>query len=74
MTLAIFTYAIFTGLCAFVTELGTLQGCGSSHRWGWVANGHGCGARERALGGRNRAWIAGLIGVAANLVFFLPGY
>ena len=74
MTLAIFTYAIFTGLCAFVTEawhfagLRFIASLGMGGEWSL-----GVALVNELWAGRNRAWIAGLIGVAANLGFLFTG-
>jgi MFS family permease len=74
MTLAIFTYAIFTGLCAFVTQPWTFAGLrfiaalGMGGEWSL-----GVALVNEVWGGRNRGWIAGLIGAASNIGFLLTG-
>jgi MFS family permease len=74
MTLAIFTYAIFTGLCAFVTEAWQFAGLrfiaslGMGGEWSL-----GVALVNELWAGRNRAWIAGMIGAAANIGFLLTG-
>jgi MFS transporter, SHS family, sialic acid transporter len=74
MALAIFTYALFTGLCAFVTEawqfasLRFIASLGMGGEWSL-----GVALVNEIWAGRNRAWIAGLIGAAANLGFLLTG-
>ena len=74
MTLAIFTYAIFTGLCAFVTEAWQFAGLrfiaslGMGGEWSL-----GVALVNELWAGRNRVWIAGMIGAAANLGFLLTG-
>ncbi|MGV3485777.1 MAG: MFS transporter [Planctomycetaceae bacterium] len=74
MTLAIFTYAVFTGLCAFVTEAWQFAGLrfvaslGMGGEWSL-----GVALVNELWSGRNRIWIAGLIGAAANFGFLLTG-
>jgi SHS family sialic acid transporter-like MFS transporter len=74
MTLAIFTYAIFTGLCAFVTEAWQFAGLrfiaslGMGGEWSL-----GVALVNELWAGKNRAWIAGMIGAAANIGFLLTG-
>lgn len=74
MTLAIFTYAIFTGLCAFVTEAWQFAGLrfvaslGMGGEWAL-----GVALVNEIWGGKNRAWIAGMIGAASNIGFLLTG-
>ncbi len=74
MTLAIFTYAVFTGLCAFVTEAWQFAGLrfvaslGMGGEWSL-----GVALVNELWAGRNRAWIAGMIGAAANLGFLFTG-
>jgi MFS family permease len=74
MTLAIFTYAIFTGLCGFVTEawqfavLRFIASLGMGGEWSL-----GVALVNELWAGRNRAWIAGLIGAASNIGFLLTG-
>src|SRR4051794_13095360 len=74
MALAIFTYAIFTGLCAFVGEawhfaaLRFVASLGMGGEWSL-----GVALVNEIWSGRNRAWIAGLIGAASNIGFLLTG-
>jgi len=74
MTLAIFTYAIFSGLCAFVTEawhfavLRFIASLGMGGEWAL-----GVALVNEIWGGKNRAWIAGMIGAASNIGFLLTG-
>ena len=74
MTLAIFTYAIFTGLCAFVTQAWQFAGLrfiaslGMGGEWSL-----GVALVNEIWAGRNRAWIAGMIGAASNIGFLLTG-
>lgn len=74
MALAIFTYAIFTGLCAFVTEAWQFAGLrfiaslGMGGEWAL-----GVALVNEIWGGKNRAWIAGMIGAASNIGFLLTG-
>lgn len=74
MTLAIFTYAIFSGLCAFVTEAWHFAGLrfvaslGMGGEWAL-----GVALVNEIWGGKNRAWIAGMIGAASNIGFLLTG-
>jgi SHS family sialic acid transporter-like MFS transporter len=74
MTLAIFTYAIFTGLCAFVTEAWQFAGLrfiaslGMGGEWAL-----GVALVNEIWAGKNRAWIAGMIGAASNIGFLLTG-
>lgn len=74
MSLAIFTYAIFTGLCAFVTQpwqfagLRFIASLGMGGEWAL-----GVALVNEIWGNRNRAWIAGMIGAAANVGFLLTG-
>jgi len=74
MTLAIFTYAIFTGLCAFVktpSQFAVLRFVASLGMGGeWSL---GVALVNELWAGRNRAWIAGMIGAASNIGFFLTG-
>lgn len=74
MTLAIFTYAIFTGLCAFVKEpwqLAALRFVASLGMGGeWAL---GVALVNELWAGKNRAWIAGMIGAASNVGFLLVG-
>ena len=74
MTLAIFTFAIFTGLCAFVTQAWQFAGLrfiaslGMGGEWSL-----GVALVNELWAGRNRAWIAGMIGAASNIGFLLTG-
>jgi MFS family permease len=74
MALAIFTFAIFTGLCAFVTEAWQFAGLrfvaslGMGGEWAL-----GVALVNEIWGGKNRAWIAGMIGAASNVGFLLTG-
>ncbi len=74
MTLAIFAYAIFTGLCAFVTEawqfaaLRFVASLGMGGEWAL-----GVALVNELWPGKNRAWIAGMIGAASNIGFLLTG-
>jgi MFS family permease len=74
MTLAIFTYAIFSGLCAFVTEawhfaaLRFIASLGMGGEWAL-----GVALVNEIWGNKNRAWIAGMIGAASNIGFLLTG-
>lgn len=74
MTLAIFTYAIFTGLCGFVTQAWQFAGLrfiaslGMGGEWSL-----GVALVNEIWAGRNRAWISGMIGAASNIGFLLTG-
>ena len=74
MALAIFTFAIFSGLCAFVTQawqfagLRFLASLGMGGEWSL-----GVALVNELWAGRNRAWIAGMIGAASNVGFLLTG-
>ena len=74
MALAIFTFAIFTGLCAFVTEAWHLAGLrfiaslGMGGEWAL-----GVALVNELWAGKNRAWIAGMIGAASNVGFLMTG-
>ncbi len=74
MTLSIFTYAIFTGLCGFATEAWHIAGLrfiaslGMGGEWSL-----GVALVNELWPGKSRAWIAGLIGAAANVGFLLVG-
>ena len=74
MALAIFTYAIFTGLCAFVTDawqfaaLRFIASLGMGGEWAL-----GVALVNEIWPDKNRAWIAGLIGAASNIGFLLTG-
>lgn len=74
MTLAIFTYAIFTGLCAFVTEAWQFAGLrfvaslGMGGEWSL-----GVALVNEIWAGKSRTWIAGMIGAASNIGFLLTG-
>ena len=70
MSLSIFTYAIFTGLCGFATEawhvaaLRFIASLGMGGEWSL-----GVALVNEIWPGKSRAWIAGLIGAAANVGF-----
>jgi MFS family permease len=78
MTFAIFTYAIFTGLCGFVPNgekgamlfavLRFVASLGMGGEWSL-----GVALVNELWAGRNRAWIAGMIGAASNIGFLLTG-
>lgn len=74
MTLAIFTFAIFTGLCAFAQQawqfaaLRFVASLGMGGEWAL-----GVALVNEIWGNKNRAWIAGLIGAASNVGFLLTG-
>ncbi|MCA9035581.1 MAG: MFS transporter [Planctomycetaceae bacterium] len=70
MSLSIFTYAIFTGLCGFATEawhiavLRFVASLGMGGEWSL-----GVALVNEIWPGKSRAFIAGLIGAAANVGF-----
>lgn len=72
MSLSIFTYAIFTGLCGFATEawhiavLRFIASLGMGGEWSL-----GVALVNEIWPGKNRAFIAGLIGAAANIGYLL---
>lgn len=72
MSLSIFTYAIFTGLCGFATEawhiaaLRFVASLGMGGEWSL-----GVALVNEIWPGKNRAFIAGLIGAAANVGYLL---
>ena len=74
MALAIFTFAIFSGLCAFVSSasqfaaLRFVASLGMGGEWAL-----GVALVNELWAGRNRAWIAGMIGAASNVGFLLTG-
>jgi len=74
MTLAILTFALFTGLCGFVTEawhfaaLRFVASLGMGGEWAL-----GVALVNEIWGSKNRAWVAGMIGAAANVGFLLTG-
>ena len=74
MALAIFTYAIFTGLCAFVTQawqfaaLRFIASLGMGGEWSL-----GVALVNEIWPAKSRALIAGLIGAASNVGFLLTG-
>jgi MFS family permease len=74
MALSIFTYAIFTGLCGFATEAWHIAGLrfvaslGMGGEWSL-----GVALVNELWPGKSRAWIAGMIGAAANVGFLLVG-
>lgn len=74
MSLSIFTYAIFTGLCGLATEawhiavLRFIASLGMGGEWSL-----GVALVNEIWPGRSRALVAGLIGAAANVGFLLVG-
>ena len=74
MSLSIFTYAIFTGLCGFATEawhiavLRFIASLGMGGEWAL-----GVALVTELWPDRSRALLAGLIGAAANVGFLLVG-
>ncbi len=74
MSLSIFTYAIFTGLCGFATEawhiavLRFIASLGMGGEWSL-----GVALVTELWSDKSRAVIAGLIGAAANIGFLLVG-
>jgi len=74
MSLSIFTYAVFTGLCAFAREpwhIAVLRFIGSLGMGGeWAL---GVALVTEVWPDRSRAFLAGLIGAAANVGFLLVG-
>lgn len=72
MSLSIFTYAIFTGLCGFATEawhiavLRFIASLGMGGEWSL-----GVALVNEIWPGKSRALIAGLIGAAANIGYLL---
>lgn len=74
MSLSIFTYAIFTGLCGFATEawhIATLRFIASLGMGGeWAL---GVALVTELWPDRSRAFLAGLIGAAANVGMLLVG-
>jgi MFS family permease len=74
MSLSIFTYAVFTGLCGFATEAWQIAGLrliaslGMGGEWSL-----GVALVNEIWPGKSRALIAGLIGAAANVGFLLVG-
>lgn len=74
MSLSIFTYAIFTGLCGFATEawhiavLRFIASLGMGGEWSL-----GVALVNEIWPGKARALVAGLIGAAANVGFLLVG-
>jgi MFS family permease len=74
MSLSIFTYAIFTGLCGFATEawhiaaLRFIASLGMGGEWSL-----GVALVNEIWPGKSRALVAGLIGAAANVGFLLVG-
>jgi SHS family sialic acid transporter-like MFS transporter len=75
MSLSIFTYAIFTGLCGLATEGWHLAGLrfiaslGMGGEWSL-----GVALVIEIWPDRSRAWLAGAIGAAANVGFLLVGF
>jgi MFS family permease len=74
MSLSIFTYAVFTGLCGFATAawhiaaLRFVASLGMGGEWSL-----GVALVNEIWPGKSRALVAGLIGAAANLGFLLVG-
>ena len=74
MSLSIFTYAVFTGLCGFATEawhiaaLRFVASLGMGGEWSL-----GVALVNEIWPSKSRALIAGLIGAAANLGFLMVG-
>jgi len=74
MSLAILTFAIFTGLCGFATEawqfaaLRFIASLGMGGEWAL-----GVALVNEIWGSKNRAWVAGMIGAAANVGFLMTG-
>jgi SHS family sialic acid transporter-like MFS transporter len=74
MSLSIFTYAVFTGLCGFATEawhiavLRFIASLGMGGEWAL-----GVALVTEIWPDRSRAFIAGLIGAAANVGMLLVG-
>ncbi len=74
MSLSIFTYAIFTGLCGFATEawhiavLRFIASLGMGGEWSL-----GVALVNEIWPGKSRALVAGLIGAASNVGFLLVG-
>ena len=72
MSLSIFTYAVFTGLCGFATEAWHIAGLrfvaslGMGGEWSL-----GVALVNEIWPGKSRALIAGLIGAAANVGYLL---
>lgn len=72
MSLSIFTYAIFTGLCGFATEawhiavLRFIASLGMGGEWSL-----GVALVNEIWPGKSRAFIAGLIGAASNVGFLM---
>ncbi len=72
MSLSIFTYAIFTGLCGFATEawqiavLRFIASLGMGGEWSL-----GVALVNEIWPGKSRAFVAGLIGAAANVGYML---
>src|SRR5947208_9586454 len=72
MSLSIFTYAIFTGLCGFATEawhiaaLRFIASLGMGGEWSL-----GVALVNEVWSGKSRAVTAGLIGAAANIGYLL---
>jgi MFS family permease len=73
MSISIFVYAIFTGLCGFATEawhiaiLRFVASLGMGGEWALGV------ALVNELWQGNRAWVAGAIGAAANIGYILVG-
>jgi MFS family permease len=74
MSLSIFTYAVFTGLCGFATEawhiaaLRFIASLGMGGEWAL-----GVALVTELWPDRSRAWLAAAIGAASNVGFLLVG-
>jgi MFS family permease len=72
--LAIFSYAIFTGLCGFTTHLWPfavlrfVASLGMGGEWSL-----GVALVNEAWGGRDRRWMAAFIGASSNIGFMITG-
>lgn len=72
--LAIFSYAVFTGLCGFVTHLWPfailrfIASLGMGGEWSL-----GVALVNEAWGGRDRRWMAAYIGASSNIGFMATG-
>jgi MFS transporter, SHS family, sialic acid transporter len=75
MSLSIFTYAVFTGLCGLATEgwhlasLRFIASLGMGGEWSL-----GVALVTEIWPNRSRAWLAGAIGAAANVGFLLVAF
>jgi MFS family permease len=72
--LAIFSYAIFTGLCGFATHLWPfailrfIASLGMGGEWSL-----GVALVNEAWGGKDRRWMAAFIGASSNIGFMITG-